>query len=141
MKVIVPVMLLVLVGTLSKLVFKVALFGMAPYAIVISFLNALMFVPAFTIGYFFIGNRSGFSGFPFGRALMVAMLDVTTMIMHGLPSGRIGAPMLVLLGQSKVPFSMLLAIGVLGTQYTRSQYLGAVLIVMGIAVATWPCFE
>eukprot|EP00047_Mylnosiga_fluctuans_P022385 m.118732 g.118732 ORF g.118732 m.118732 type:complete len:199 (+) comp9242_c0_seq1:279-875(+) len=132
-----PVVLLALVGALSKLAFKVALEGMGPFAIVVTMLNAFTFVPVFALAsILFTSPLREARKVPRTTVVAIAALECATMLLHGFPSGHIPAPVLTLLSQSKVPFSMALSRLTRGTQYAIHHYIGAATVIGGICVAS-----
>ena len=141
------VVLVVLLGTGNRVSFKIMLTPMANYPTFLNVLTSFSYIPFFGAGWLYkavatkditrsqyrIINQYKF----FGMAGFASIANVI-IILGGV---KVSGPMQTLLLQGVVPVTIILSIIFLKSRYTIWQYLGAVVLMVGIVGSMWPFLE
>jgi len=135
--------LLVIFGSGNTVLNKLAAIPMYNYPNFLNLWGTLLYIPL-CFGYVWPMTRFGTAITPEQLALpkrpfaIMGALDCMTSMMQTFCAVYLPGTLLVLLPQAAIPMSMFLSRYILGSKYRALQYIGAVVVVMGIVVVLEP---
>uniref|UniRef100_A0A7S2K7X9 EamA domain-containing protein n=1 Tax=Leptocylindrus danicus TaxID=163516 RepID=A0A7S2K7X9_9STRA len=153
---VVTFLLMVVVGSVNKIFFKLQTVPMYNYPNFLNLMNCFLFVPI-CFAYIIPVAKYGLPGAtangerirpiteehmnmskkPFA---IMGLLDGCSMILQTFASINLPGPLLILLPQAAIPISMALSRKIMGETYAVSQYIGATIVAMGIVTVLMPMF-
>ncbi len=135
---------MVIVGTGNRIFMKLQTYPMYDYPFFLNVLTTFVYVPAcfvYIIPMILFGESitPEQRAFPKYKFAVMGFLDGTSSILGIFAVNYIvNAGSIVLLQQAAIPVSMCISKLFLGARYTRSQYAGAVIVMLGIMVTLQP---
>lgn len=135
-----------LADTTNKVSFRIMLYSMQPYAYFVNQLNTITSIPFYYLLYRLSMHYSpmkqsdveAMHKFPKYHFAIMAVFDSTTSVVNFIASSYITGPVTILLMQSSIPMSILFSYFYLGSRYAARQYIGAAVVIVGIAISVYP---
>ncbi|OQR89643.1 Drug/Metabolite Transporter (DMT) Superfamily [Thraustotheca clavata] len=130
----------------ERFTFKLMVDRMESYRYFLMQMSTFLYIPPMFCIVGYKATQSDFideevTEFPKSKFFIMGMLDLLQSILIFLPGGRTPATLTVILMQASIPITMFFAQILLKEVYTRYQYIGGSIILIGILIGLIPVFS